>query len=966
MSRKAYNRLGEKAALFLALVLAGAAMLFLIPGEGFAAAGATQQSYTQMVPAALRPALYQTLAKDAGSAIKVNAHGCATVEKSALEACFDKQGAHFAGAGKPLSLHLVAYGRSSAGKSELDSVKPVRPKIADDEVSYAHGNLTAWWRVLPVGFEQGFTLARRPAGHGRLMLALAVNRQDANAPTKQGNILAWGKLRYGKLVVTDAQDKVIPAKLRAEGNRILIAVNDAHAAYPLTVDPIVWLEEQKLVAGDGKAFDFFGLGGLALSNKGTMAAIEAGLSPQPGRVYLFKKSNGRWAQTVTLPTPPGTAGVLFGASLAFTDSGKTLLVGAPRTPVNGNKHQGAVYVFHESQQGGWTQAGRFTPNDGKAGDGFGLFLAASGKTALISATGRVVGQDNGPNGGPIHGLVYVFTENSGTWTQAAKLPQPSDRIHADQYAALSIPPIAISGNTAVVAASLADASNGLPQGGAAYVYERSQGGWALTAQLEPSDTTRYQNFGSSVAVSGTTILVGDREKMHRQGAAYVFEKSQGTWTQTAKLEASDPQDDALFGASVALSGKTALIGAFKEHDAAYYHGAAYLFKKTGAGWTQTTKLVSRDPNNVSSGGYFGAHVALVGVTALVDDPYVAVAKGAAYAYERSNLGLALSVPQAVLPGASYVGQAIVTNSTSAVSPAVAVSVAVPAAATFVSANATQGSCSEASGVVTCDFGQISGNAGTARANVTFKAIGQVGDDIGYRAGIAKAAPALTASASTKIVNDQPPVAKDGTLTTDENTAESGMLEASDPDGDALTYSIVAQPQHGSLTLDDAGTGAYTYTPKQGYTGSDSFTFKANDGLLDSNVATVSVTVNDRPPQASDGTLTTEQNKAASGTLKATDPDGDSLTYSLVAQPQHGSVVLDDASTGAYTYTPEKGYNGSDSFTFKANDGQQDSNVATVNVTVKAAPSSGGGGATDPFGLLALALVGLIAILRRKR
>lgn len=124
-----------------------------------------------------------------------------------------------------------------------------------------------------------------------------------------------------------------------------------------------------------------------------------------------------------------------------------------------------------------------------------------------------------------------------------------------------------------------------------------------------------------------------------------------------------------------------------------------------------------------------------------------------------------------------------------------------------------------------------------------------------------------------------------------------------------------------------------------------------------------------PPVASDGSLTTNENQAASGTLEATDSDGDPLTFSIVSQPSHGSVSISDASTGAYTYTPDKNYSGSDSFTFKANDGQADSNVATVSVTIKAVsppPSGGGGGGGLGFCSLLALLVLLTFIQFRRR
>ncbi|MGH8274400.1 MAG: Ig-like domain-containing protein [Gammaproteobacteria bacterium] len=210
-----------------------------------------------------------------------------------------------------------------------------------------------------------------------------------------------------------------------------------------------------------------------------------------------------------------------------------------------------------------------------------------------------------------------------------------------------------------------------------------------------------------------------------------------------------------------------------------------------------------------------------------------------------------------------------------------------------------------------------------------------------------------------------PVASAGSITTAVNAATSGQLEATNPGGDTLVFSIVTQPQHGTVTINDAGTGAFTYTPNSDYSGSDSFTFMASDGAINSNVATVSVTVYS-PPVASDGSLSTKPNKAASGTLVATDPEGNPLTFSIVTQPSHGTVTIDDASTGAYTYTPEKGFKGNDSFTFKANDGIADSNVATVKVLVFKLKIPGGGGAFGLWALIALLSLAMPMLLRSLR
>src|SRR5207249_331615 len=143
---------------------------------------------------------------------------------------------------------------------------------------------------------------------------------------------------------------------------------------------------------------------------------------------------------------------------------------------------------------------------------------------------------------------------------------------------------------------------------------------------------------------------------------------------------------------------------------------------------------------------------------------------------------------------------------------------------------------------------------------------------------------------------------------------------------------LSQPTHGSLTLN--GNGSFSYVPAANYNGTDSFTYKANDGQADSGSATVSITitgVNDAPLALNDSYTTTENttlNVAAPGVL-VNDSDLDpytSLSRSL-SQPTHGSLTLN--GNGSFSYTPAANYNGTDSFTYKANDGLADSGIATV-------------------------------------
>jgi hypothetical protein len=184
----------------------------------------------------------------------------------------------------------------------------------------------------------------------------------------------------------------------------------------------------------------------------------------------------------------------------------------------------------------------------------------------------------------------------------------------------------------------------------------------------------------------------------------------------------------------------------------------------------------------------------------------------------------------------------------------------------------------------------------------------------------------------------PPVAKSQSVTTDKDTSASITLDATDKDGDSLTYSLGTSPNHGSVSSFDKDTGTLVYNPESRYTGLDSFTFTASDESSTSNTAKVSVTINpvtdvNTAPVTKSQDVTTDKDTSASITLDATDKDGDSLTYSLGTSPNHGSVSSFDKDTGTLVYKPESGYTGLDSFTFTASDESSTSNTAKVSVTI---------------------------------
>ncbi|MCB9005749.1 MAG: tandem-95 repeat protein, partial [Ardenticatenaceae bacterium] len=189
-----------------------------------------------------------------------------------------------------------------------------------------------------------------------------------------------------------------------------------------------------------------------------------------------------------------------------------------------------------------------------------------------------------------------------------------------------------------------------------------------------------------------------------------------------------------------------------------------------------------------------------------------------------------------------------------------------------------------------------------------------------------------------------------------NSAPNSVLNNDhDPDGDVLTAVLSTNPVNGALTLNANGT--FIYTPNAGFFGSDSFTYRANDGTANSNVATVTITVSqgNALPVANPDAYATDEgvvlNSAPASVLdNDTDADNDSLTAALITNPANGSLALN--SNGTFIYTPNLGFFGTDSFTYRANDGSGNSAPAAVTITVNRLPriafASSRNGSSDIF------------------
>lgn len=303
-------------------------------------------------------------------------------------------------------------------------------------------------------------------------------------------------------------------------------------------------------------------------------------------------------QQAKLTASGGAEGNDFGTSVAI--SGSTAVVGAPDSPI------GAAYVFVRSG-GVWSQEAELTPSDGVIGDFFGYSVAISGSTVVVGAFDARSG----------FGAAYVYERSGTTWSQQAEL-SPSD---GDGFGFS----VAISGSTIAVGASAEDSYAGV-----VYVFVRSGTEWTQQAELTASDGVPGDEFGQSVAVSGSTVVVGAAYANANTGSAYVFARAGTVWSQQAELMPSEPVAGEEFGRSVAISRATAVVGAPARDSGT---GAVYVFARSGTSWSQQAQLV--DTEDVRH-AYLGHSVAISGHTVVASAPVENEIAGAAYVFTRSG------------------------------------------------------------------------------------------------------------------------------------------------------------------------------------------------------------------------------------------------------------------------------------------------------------------------------------------
>ncbi len=403
------------------------------------------------------------------------------------------------------------------------------------------------------------------------------------------------------------------------GTILVLPLDGVGATRRTTTGSFNLTEEAELLASDGAAGDEFGTW-VALEGDTALAGApfdrDQGLNS--GSAYVFVRTGTTWTQQAKLAAEDGAYAYWFGVSVAL--SGNIALVGA--LGANGTAFaSGAAYAFVRSGTT-WTQEAKLVASDGASGDDFGSSVALSGNTAVIGAGGD---DDHGYDSGS----TYVFVRTGTVWTQQAKLAASDAAAGSGMGAAVDV-----DGDTAV-----AGVWRSSP--GAAYVFVRNGTAWTQEAKLVADDVAVGQYFGFGVDVEGDFAIVGasgDAAAGENSGAAYVFARNGTSWTQEAKLVASDGSPWSFFGYAVAFDGDTAAVGARGGTT-----GSAYVFERGGTGWTEEAKL---GPSDGAVGDAFGRSVGLNGGTVLVgasSHDHLGRDSGSAYVYRLTPLTPSRSV-----------------------------------------------------------------------------------------------------------------------------------------------------------------------------------------------------------------------------------------------------------------------------------------------------------------------------------
>jgi trimeric autotransporter adhesin len=573
--------------------------------------------------------------------------------RQGLTAGFSAAGVTVRSGGLVLGVRLVGYGYGNS----LPAVPPAAPSAQANRIVYSYGSLSEWYANGPAGLEQGFTLRNQPTGDrgGLVTVGLALSGDALAVVSSDRQVVTFShgvsSLAYRGLLATDARGRRLTGWLALRGRELLLEVDDAGSRYPLTIDPFV--QQAKLVASDGAASDFLGNSVAIWGNTLVAGAPNATVdgNRDNGAVYVFVKPSWAGWQDATEKTKliasNNEANDSLGTSVAI--QGDTVIAGAPNyitTP-------GAADVFVEPP-GGWpngteTQTAQISEPNGVNGDGFGAALAIQGNALFVGAP-----YANGS------GAVYVF-EPAGFngWqnvTETAEMTgAPGDCLGLA---------MAVQFDTLVAGAPCATVGANQSQG-ATYVFTKPWwADWRDTAQsatLTESNGAAGDFFGNSVAVQGNTLAVGAPFASANDGLVDVFVKARDGWSTgeapTATLTTPDLPDGGL-GLAVAFQDDTVVAGApfltLPNVPGITFEGSVFLFDRPPSGWSNETETAGLLGSDIDDVGWLGYSLAIQNNTIVAGAPLSTdgnnPVQGAAYVFASSAPGFAPHTPNGVPAG----------------------------------------------------------------------------------------------------------------------------------------------------------------------------------------------------------------------------------------------------------------------------------------------------------------------------
>jgi hypothetical protein len=384
--------------------------------------------------------------------------------------------------------------------------------------------------------------------------------------------------------------------------------------------------EAKLTASDGAASDYFGR---SVSISGDYAIVGAEHDDTPGTdsgSAYIFKRNGDDSWAQVDKLTASDGWSWDYFGHSVFLSGDYAIVGAYEDDFSGASSVGSAYIFKRNGDDSWAQVQKLTASDGAASDYFGRSVSISGDYA-------VVGADNDDDNGSNSGSAYIFKRNGDdSWAQVQKLTA-SDGAASDSFGRS----VSLSGDYAVVGAT-GDDDNGLASG-SAYIFKRNgDDSWTQLAKVTASDGDEYDSFGGSVCLSGDYAVIGatgDDDNGSASGSAYIFKRNgDDSWAQLAKVTASDGAENDSFGGSVCLSGDYAVVGAYGDDDNGPSSGSAYIFKRNGDdSWAQLAKVAASDGDEYD---HYAESVSLSGEYAVIGaygDDDMGSDAGSAYVYK---------------------------------------------------------------------------------------------------------------------------------------------------------------------------------------------------------------------------------------------------------------------------------------------------------------------------------------------